>query len=67
MLISGKLKSIAKNVDEEVGEMMERLEKEYFDKHRGDCVGFWETCQIREQGRMLTEEIVRNEIVYKVR
>lgn len=67
LLISGKLKSIAKDVDEEAGDMMERLEQEYFEKHRDDCTGFWETYQVREQGRMMAEEIVRDEIVHKVR
>lgn len=67
LMIFGKLKKIAKAVDEEAGDMVERLEQEYFDKHRGDCIGFWETYQIREQGRMMAEEIVRSDIVYKVR
>ena len=67
LLISGQLKSIAKTVDKEAGEMIEKMEQEYFNKHRGDCIGFWETYQVREQGRMMAEEIVRNEIVYKVR
>lgn len=67
LMILGKLKKIAKMVDEEAGDMIERLEQEYFDKHRGDCIGFWETYQVREQGRMMAEEIVRSEIVHKVR
>lgn len=67
LMILGKLKKIAKAVDEEAGDMVERLEQEYFDKHRGDCIGFWETYQVREQGRMMAEEIVRSDIVYKVR
>ena len=67
LLISGKLKITAKVVDEETGDMLERLEKEYFDKHRGDCIGFWETYQVWEQGRMMAEEIVRDEIIHKVR
>ena len=67
LLISGELKKIAKVVDEEAGDMIEKLEQEYFDKHRGECFGFWKTYQVREQGRMMAEEIVKNEIVNKVR
>lgn len=67
LLVSGKLKSTAKVVDEEAGDMIEKMEQEYFDKHSGDCIGFWETYQIREQGRMMAEEIVRSEIVHKKR
>ena len=67
LLISGELKKIAHDVDEEAGEMMERLEKEYYEKRRNRCKGFWEIYQVREQGRMMAEEIVRSEIIYKVR
>ena len=67
LLISGELKKIACDVDEEAGEIIERLEKEYYEKHREQCKGFWETYQVREQGRMMAEEIVRSEIIYKVR
>lgn len=67
LLISGELKKIAHNVDEEAGEMIERLEKEYYEKHREQCKEFWKTYQIREQGRMMADEIVRSEIVHKVR
>lgn len=67
LLISGELKKTACDVDEEAGEMIERLEKEYYKKHREQCKGFWETYQVREQGRMMAEEIVRDEIVHKVR
>lgn len=67
LLISGELKKVAHDVDEEAGEMIERLEKEYYEKHREQCKGFWETYQVREHGRMMAEEIVRDEIVHKVR
>lgn len=67
LLIAGELKKIACDVDEEAGEMIERLEKEYYEKHRNRCKGFWETYQVRAQGRMMAEEIVRDEIVHKVR
>lgn len=67
LMISGELKKIAHDVDEEAGGMIERLEKEYYEKHREQCKGFWKTYQVREQGRMMAEEIVRNEIIYKVR
>lgn len=67
LLISGRLKKIAKAVDEEAGDMIERLEKEYYEKQRYCCNGFWKNYQVREQGRMMTEEIVRSEIIYKVR
>ena len=66
LMILGKLKKIAKMVDEEAGDMIERLEQEYFEKHHRDCNGFWKTYQVREQGRMIAEEIVRNEMVHKV-
>lgn len=67
LLISGELKKIACDVDEEAGEMIGRLEKEYYEKHREQCKGFWKTYQVREHGRMMAEEIVRSEIVHKVR
>lgn len=66
LLISGELKRLACDVDEEAGEMIERLEKEYYEKYRKQCKGFWKTYQVREQGRMMAEEIVRSEIVHKV-
>lgn len=50
LLISGELKKIAYGVDEEAGEMNSRLEKGYYEKHRGQCKGFWKTYQVREQG-----------------
>lgn len=67
LLISGELKKIACDVDEEAGEIMERLEKEYYEKRQNSCKGFWETYQVREQGRLMAEEIVRSEIVHKMR
>lgn len=67
LLISGEMKKIACDVDEEAGEMIGRLEKEYYEKHREQCKGFWKTYLVREQGRMMVEEIVRSEIVHKVR
>ena len=54
-------------MDEEAGEMMSRLENEYYEKHKEQCKGFWKTYQVREQGRMMAEEIVRNEISHQVR
>ena len=67
LLISGELKKVAHDVNEEAGEMIESLEKEYYEKHRNRCKGFWKNYQVREQGRMMAEEIVRDEIVHKVR
>lgn len=67
LLISGELKKTARDVNEEAGKMIERLEKEYYKRHRNRCKGFWETYQVREQGRMMVEEIVRSEIIHKVR
>lgn len=67
LLISGELKKLACGVDEEAGEMISRLEQEYYEKHKEQCKGFWKTYQIREQGRMMAEEIVRSEIIHKVR
>ena len=67
LLISGELKKIAHDVDEETGEMISRLEQKYYEKHKEQCKGFWKTYQVREQGRMMAEEIVRNEIIHKVR
>lgn len=67
LLISGKLKRTAYDVNEEAEEMIGRLEREYYEKHRHNCNGFWGTYQHREQGRMMAEEIVRSEIINKVR
>ena len=52
LLISGELKKLACGVDEEAGEMISRLEQEYYEKHKEQCKGFWKTYQIREQGRL---------------
>ena len=65
-MVSGEMKKIAHDVDEEAGEMISRLEKEYYEKHREQCKGFWKNYQVREQGRMMAEEIVKNEIIHKV-
>lgn len=62
-----KLKLVAYEVETEANEMLERLEKDYYEKHRNECNGFMETCRIREQARMMSEEIVRHEILYKIR
>lgn len=67
LLISGELKKIACDVDEEAGEMISRLENEYYEKHKEQCKEFWKTYQVKEQGRMMAEEIVRSEIVHKMR
>lgn len=67
LMISGELKKIAHDVDEEAGEMISRLEQKYYEKHKEQCKGFWKTYQVREQGRMIAEEIVRSEIIHKVR
>ena len=61
------MKLVAYEVEAEANEMLERLETEYYEKHRDECNGFMETCQIREQGRMIAEEIVRHEIICKIR
>lgn len=66
LFISGKIKKIASDVDEEAGEMISRIEREYYNKHYRSCNGFWDNYHVREQGRMMAEEIVRNEIIYKV-
>ncbi|MFR8315897.1 TnpV protein [Eubacterium ventriosum] len=62
-----QLKVVAHEVETEANEMLERLEKEYYEKHCDECNGFMETCRIREQARMMAEEIVRHEIIYKIR
>ena len=67
LLISGELKKIACDVDEEAEEMISRLGNEYYEKHGKRCKGFWKAYQVREQGRMMAEEIVRSEIIHKVR
>lgn len=67
LLISGQLKKIACDVDEEAGEMISRMEEEYYNKHCHNCNGFLDNYHVREQWRMMAEEIVRNEIVNKIR
>ena len=61
-----KLKLVAYEVETEANDMLERLETEYYEKHRDECNGFMEIRQIREQGRMMAEEIVRQEIICKI-
>lgn len=62
-----KLKLMAYEVEMEANEMLERLEAEYNEKHRDECNGFMENWRIREQGRMMAEEIVRHQIICKIR
>lgn len=65
--MESKLKLVAYEVETEANDMLERLEKEYYEKHRDECNGFMETWRIREQGRRMAEEIVRDEIICKIR
>lgn len=62
-----KLKLVAHEVEAEANEMLERLETEYYEKHLDGYNGFMENWRIREQGRMMAEEIVRDEIICKIR
>lgn len=40
LFILGKIKKIASDVDEEAGEMISRIEREYYNKHYRSCNGF---------------------------
>ena len=66
LLISGQLKKLACDVNKEAGEMISRLEDEYYNKHRHNCNCFWDSYRVRQQGRIMAEEIVRNEIINKL-
>lgn len=61
-----QLKLAAHKVEEEAYEMQERLEKEYYEKHKSEAGDFLAECHVREQARMMAEEIVRAELIYKM-
>ena len=67
LIRESKLKLVAHEVETEANEMLERLETEYYEKHCDECNGFMENWRIREQGRMMAEEIMRDEIICNVR
>ena len=64
----GLLRKYAESVNEEAYERLGNIEEEWFKKHMtGKKKTFMEQLHLRDQVRMMAEEIVINEIVFKCR
>ena len=62
----GQLHIKAKEVNEEAYEMLDRIVERYLAKHKlKDKHSTMEMWKIREQAKMLAEEVIYGEIVYK--
>lgn len=64
----GKIKKIANDVNEQANELSDVLQEKYLRKHKNQLSGtFMERVRLRNQARMMAEEIVFNEVVNKYR
>lgn len=62
----GKIKKIANDVNEQANELSDVLQEKYLRKHKNQLSGtFMERVRLRNQARMMAEEIVLNEVVNK--
>ena len=62
----GQLQHKAKEVNEEAYEMLDRIVERYLAKHKlKDKHSTMEMWKIREQAKMLAEEVIYGEIVYQ--
>lgn len=62
----GKIKKIANDVNEQANELSDVLQEKYLRKHKNQLSGtFMERVRLRNQARMMAEEIVFNELVNK--
>lgn len=62
----GKIKKIANDVNEQANELSDVLQEKYLRKHKNQLSGtFMERVRLRNQAKMMAEEIVLNEVVNK--
>lgn len=62
----GKIKKIANDVNEQANEQSDVLQEKYLRKHKNQLSGtFMERVRLRNQAKMMAEEIVLNEVVNK--
>lgn len=61
-----RLKIVAHEVEMEVYEMLEILERDYYKRYKPESEDFIANVHVREQGRMIAEEIVRAELIYRI-
>ena len=68
LMLDGKLSEIAMEVNEEVYEMIDSIEKRYFEKHKlQNSASTIEMWQVREMIKTVAEETILSDIVYKTR
>ncbi len=62
----GQLQMKAKEVNEEAYDMLDGIVEKYLPKHKlGDTHSTMEMWKLREQAKLLAEEVIYGEIVYK--
>ena len=68
LMLDGKLNEIAMEVNEEAYEMIDSIEKRYFEKHKlQNSASTIEMWQVREMIKTVAEETILPDIVYKTR
>lgn len=68
LMLEGKLNEIAMEVNEEAHEMIDSIEKRYFEKHKlQNSASTIEMWQVREMIKTVAEETILSDIVYKTR
>jgi hypothetical protein len=68
LMVEGKLNEIAMEVNEEAHEMIDSIEKIYFEKHKlQNSASTIEMWQVREMIKTVAEETILSDIVYKTR
>ena len=64
-MLRGKLLPIVQSRVEEAKTMMIELEHDYLKKHLNSQMDFMTTVKIRNQAKMMAEEIAMNEVIYR--
>ena len=68
LMLDGKLNEIAMEVNEEAYEMIDSIEKRYFEKHKlQNSTSTIEMWQVREMIKTVAVETILSDIVYKTR
>lgn len=65
LMLLGELLPIIQSRVEKVKTMMIELEHDYLKKHLNSQMDFMTTVKIRNQARMMAEEIAMNEVIYR--
>ena len=65
LMLLGELLPIIQSRVEEAKTMMIELEHDYLKKHLNSQMDFMTTVKIRNQARMMAEEIAMNEVIYR--